>query len=775
MNRVRVMIVAALLVAGFIPGIWQGAPAAQAATCGSAGPCFGPGDAAWDAYYANPADTSKWPAFCAGAGGSVVVSAVGVPACGPTGSNNIALKSGSTLVYTPGFQCVELTARYLYVTKGWTAQSANGARVARAYGTAHGVARISNGTAGKAPRVGDVMSFSSQPDFSDTGHAAVVSASNVDASGNGSVTILNQNVSVNGAAATAATFNLSVTNWLVDDLNFSYLEWLPLTTATVPAAPAAPAATAGNASASVSFQAPSSNGGSPITSYTVTASPGGATASGAASPLTVSGLTNGTSYTFTVRATNAVGTGPASPASNAVTPAAPPAPAQLWVGDASVSEGDAGLASLVFPVRLTAPAQGSVSVNFATANGSATAADISAVSGTLSFGAGQVSQSVSVPVRGDVLDEADETFSLNLTAPSGATLADGTGVGTIRDNDAASLAIGDVSLVEGHAGTGSAVLTVRLSAPATSTVSVNYATANGTATAPGDYTTKSGSLSFAAGQVAQTVSVTVAADAVDEAHETVLVNLSSPVGASLSDAQGQITIRDDDPGGPSAGVVVNDVTVWEGDAGISSAVFTVRLLSAPTSTVTLNYATANGTAVAPGDFVATSGTVTFSAGQTVKQVIVSVKGDVVGEANETLTFTVTNPSGQTTPIVDGSGVVTIRDNDRPATLAVGDVVIAEGNAGDAVATFTVQLTKAATSTVTVAFATANGTAVAPGDYLATSGSLSFSPGQTFKTVAVTIKADTTVEPDETVRLNLTSPSGAAVQDAQGIATIRNND
>jgi fibronectin type III domain protein len=81
-------------------------------------------------------------------------------------------------------------------------------------------------------------------------------------------------------------------------------------------------ATAGNASATVSFTAPASNGGSPITSYTVTASPGGATATGSASPITVTGLTNGTSYTFTVTATNAIGTGPPSAASNAVTPAA---------------------------------------------------------------------------------------------------------------------------------------------------------------------------------------------------------------------------------------------------------------------------------------------------------------------------------------------------------------------------------------------------------------------------------------------------------------------
>ena len=91
----------------------------------------------------------------------------------------------------------------------------------------------------------------------------------------------------------------------------------------VPGAPTIGTATAGDASASVTFTAPVNNGGSAITSYTVTSSPGSVTASGASSPITVSGLTNGTAYTFTVRATNATGTGPASAASNSVTPAAP--------------------------------------------------------------------------------------------------------------------------------------------------------------------------------------------------------------------------------------------------------------------------------------------------------------------------------------------------------------------------------------------------------------------------------------------------------------------
>lgn len=90
---------------------------------------------------------------------------------------------------------------------------------------------------------------------------------------------------------------------------------------TVPGAPTIGTATAGNAQATVTFTAPGSDGGSPITNYRVTSSPGGITATGAASPITITGLTNGVAYTFTVAATNAIGFGPESAASNSVTPA----------------------------------------------------------------------------------------------------------------------------------------------------------------------------------------------------------------------------------------------------------------------------------------------------------------------------------------------------------------------------------------------------------------------------------------------------------------------
>lgn len=105
---------------------------------------------------------------------------------------------------------------------------------------------------------------------------------------------------------------------------------------TVPDAPTSVSAVAGNGQATVSFTAPSDNGGAAITAYTVTSSPGGVTATGASSPVTVTGLTNETAYTFTVTATNSQGTGPASATSNSVTPSAAAGPVAVANNDANL-------------------------------------------------------------------------------------------------------------------------------------------------------------------------------------------------------------------------------------------------------------------------------------------------------------------------------------------------------------------------------------------------------------------------------------------------------
>ena len=224
-------------------------------------------------------------------------------------------------------------------------------------------------------------------------------------------------------------------------------------------------------------------------------------------------------------------------------------PAELSIGDATVTEGNSGTVNAVFTVSLSPASTQPVTVAFATANATATAGpDYTAVSGTLTFPAGATSRTVTVLVRGDTLVEGNETFWVDLSGASGATVQDGQGRGTIVDDDFAlpTLAIGDVSVIEGQSGTVAAVFNVTLSAAATQPVTLSYATSNDTAQSPSDYTAASGTLTFPVGTVSRTVTVTVIGDTGAEPNEKFNVDLSAVVGATLADGRGVGTIVSDD-------------------------------------------------------------------------------------------------------------------------------------------------------------------------------------------------------------------------------------
>jgi chitinase len=326
----------------------------------------------------------------------------------------------------------------------------------------------------------------------------------------------------------------------------------------------------------------------------------------------------------------------------------------------------------------------------------------------LTFAPGVTTQQITVAVAGELVFETNETFLVNLSNAVNATIGDGQGVGTITNDDTApTLAINDVTVTEGNTGTTNAIFTVTLTGPTALPATVAFTTANGTALAAADYTTATGSITFAAGSTAQQVTVAVLGDTLDEANETFLVNLSTPINASITDGQGVGTITDDDPA--PAITIVDEVTVTEGNTGTTSAVFTVSLSTASGQVVTASFATTNGTAVAPGDYTAQAGTVTFAPGTTTQLITVAVVGDTVFEANETFLVELTNATNAT--IDNALALGTITNDDAAPTLAISDVTVTEGDTGSTNAVFTVTLTGATALPATVAFTTANGTAV----------------------------------------------------------------
>jgi hypothetical protein len=335
-----------------------------------------------------------------------------------------------------------------------------------------------------------------------------------------------------------------------------------------------------------------------------------------------------------------------------------------------------------------------------------------------------------------------------------------------------SITLNDARVVVGKSGTTAAVFTVSLSSASTKAVSIAYATQDGTATVAGnDYVSAAGTLTFAPGQTTQTITVSVKGDTVNEADETFFVNLSNPVNATVVRSQGVGTILNDD----TPGLSINDVSITERNAGTRNVVFTVTLAPVSGQTVTVAYATGDGTAtVAGNDYLSASGTLTFAPGQTTQRITVVVKGDTLNEADETFFVNLSDPVNAT--LVKSQGVGTIVNDDALPKLSIKDVSVVEGDSGTTPAVFTVTLTPASGRTVTVDYATADGTAkAADRDYLPRSGTLIFAPGDTSRTIAVSVIGDTVKEGNQTFFVNLGAAVNATISRAQGRGTIVNDD
>ncbi|MCP1386573.1 Calx-beta domain-containing protein, partial [Runella salmonicolor] len=457
-------------------------------------------------------------------------------------------------------------------------------------------------------------------------------------------------------------------------------------------------------------------------------------------------------------------------------------PTLVTINDVTMSEGSGGTTTFTFTVSrdntLDAFAltvnTGVISLN----NG-----DYTAISGgTVNFTVGGSSTAlIDVTVNADETVEANESFNVLLSgAPDGIIISDGTGLGTITNDDQAVLSINSVSNAEGNAGTQTYTFTVTSDKAVDVPFTVNAVTANGTATiADNDYVANSTTLNFTgtAGET-KTFNVVVNGDLKVEPNETFTVPLSSVVASGRNvvisgpSGTGTGTITNDD----AATISINDVALAEGNAGTTTFTFNVTLSQVVSSAVTVDFATANGTANAGGDYTPNSGTLTFpanGAGQT-QTITVQVIGDAVGEANETFFVNLTNILGSpSVNLSDAQGLGTILDDDL--SFSINDMTVAEGNAGTTNFTFTVTRTGTATAE-TIDFATANNTATtADNDYVLNSGTLNFAVGDNSETITVVINADQKVELNESFFVNLSNASNGSIADAQGVGTITNDD
>ena len=444
----------------------------------------------------------------------------------------------------------------------------------------------------------------------------------------------------------------------------------------------------------------------------------------------------------------------------------------LSINDVSVLEGNSGTGSVNFTITLSQPAAANVTVKYATANGSATApGDYTAKSGTLTIPAGLTRGIITIPIVGDTLDELDETFFVNLSAPTGATISDSQGRCVIIDNDAApSASINDVTITEGNVDK-NATFTITLSAASGQTVTVNAIPFNGSARSPFDYTSGGARLVFDAGQVSKTFSVPIKGDLLDEPDENFFVILSSPVNASISRGRGVGTIIDNDA---APTISIDDVRIGEGNSGQRVAAFRLKLSKPSGQVVRVNYSTVGNTATSGEDFVAVAPTqIAFTTGNLYAYARVLINGDTLNEPDETFKVNLSSPLNAT--IADSQAIGTILNDDPTPALTINDVSIAEGNSGTKNLTFTVTLSAPSSNVISVNYTTANGTARSDSDYAATNGTVVFARGTTTRTITVVIKGDTVVEGDETLFMLLSGAVNANVSKARGVGTILNDD
>ncbi|MGZ5416047.1 MAG: Calx-beta domain-containing protein [Nocardioides sp.] len=442
--------------------------------------------------------------------------------------------------------------------------------------------------------------------------------------------------------------------------------------------------------------------------------------------------------------------------------AATAAPGALLVKDKTTVE-DAGTVSV--RIVLAKRVDHKVWVSYRTKNGSATAgADYTAASGRIKFPAGAKARHITVQLLDDSAVEGNETFKLRIFDADRASIVDRVGRVTIVEDDAAppyvppTMSVKDATAQEGD----TLSFQVSLSKAAEGTVTFTYATSDGTAKAPGDYTAvTAGQGTIAAGATSTTVTVATAENSTPEAEESMTLTLSAPVGATLGDATAKGTITDDDA---AVSVSVGDAAAQEGNA----VEFVVTLSKASGLQVKVEWETADGTAVQPGDYDKSDGVVTIPAGDLKGTFKVKTVNDDTDEVNETFRVTLSAPHNAT--IGDGTAVGTIRDNDGPRVF-VSDTSSPE----NARLRFTVELGKSSVQDVSVAWKTSDGTAKAPADYTASSGTVTIPAGSTTAVIAVPVFDDALDERDETVKVTLSDPVNGWISDGEAWGTIEDND
>ncbi|NEO85000.1 MAG: DUF4114 domain-containing protein [Spirulina sp. SIO3F2] len=427
----------------------------------------------------------------------------------------------------------------------------------------------------------------------------------------------------------------------------------------------------------------------------------------------------------------------------------------------TVAEGDvASTVTVVTVVRSqNTDITSTVDVNLTSTgtNGAAIGTDIIAGPITLTFNPGETRQTVPLALLGETLFETDETVELSLSNFSqggGPGLTQPRSTVTITNDDAPptyDFTAASYNVTEGDAT--NTVTAVELSRSGDTSIAssvdvVLNAGSTDPATPGDDVTAGPITVNFAPGETSKTVPIEVLGDADFEADETLDLILAAFTNGSVAGATqptASLAIANDDvrpvpiydftaatyatPEGRFSSTLRMVEVERSGDTSITSSVDVV-LSPGATDPAT------------PGtDFTTSRVTLTFAPGETSKTVSILVRGDRTYERDETIdlsldNFTAGGVAGNTSP----SAVLTLENDDAAPTLSIDDISVQQPTSGTANAEFTVELSAASGLPVTVDFSTQDDTATAPDDYVAQSGTLTFAPGETSKTITVQVQS-----------------------------------
>ena len=451
---------------------------------------------------------------------------------------------------------------------------------------------------------------------------------------------------------------------------------------------------------------------------------------------------------------------------------APPSLGSLQLKSSTYTVGETGRSVRIVATR-TEGSDGAASVSYATANGSATTgSDYTAKFDALTWSDGDANEkSFDIQILDDSSSESNETFTINLSGASGASLGDpNVATVTILDDDSTvTVTATDATAGEPATGQGGGTFTFNRSGYLAKALTVKF-TVGGSATLGGDYSSLGTTVVFAAGSATTTKTVNVIDNNAVESNETVGVTLVGGAGYTVgSPSSATVTIQDDDS---SVTVSATDATAGEPATGQGSGAFTFTRSGYLTSALTVKF-TVSGTASNGGDYSSLGTTVVFAAGSAITTKTVTVIDNNAAESNETIVATLAGGAGYAIGS-PSSATVTIQDDDSTVTVKATDATAGEPATGQGSGTFAFTRSGYLTSALTVKF-TVSGTASNGDDYLSLGATVVFAAGSATTTKTVTVIDNNVVESNETVVAMLAGDTGYTVGSTSPVTVIIQDD